>query len=159
MKQSHTQFYLLYILGVLLLLLISKLEAFAQCNTLRPQVTIDFNTDQDCAPVTVTKYEITYYFNTAQNPADITIRYEWNDPANTVTVVNQGTGLVAGAGNTSFTANSTFTYNTNNSCTITPTTFILINGVVCATSRQVQSAFFWGTEQEGNGNMLMTPTI
>lgn len=131
--------------------------AFSQCNALRPQVSIDFNTDQDCAPVTVTQYQITYFFNASQNPTNIEIRYEWNDPANTVTTVNMGNGLVAGAGNTSFQANATFTYVTNNSCTITPTATLYINGVACPTSEQVQTAFFWGTDEEGNGNVVMTP--
>jgi hypothetical protein len=83
----------------------------AQCNTLRPQINISFNTDQDCAPVTVTQFTITYFFNASQNPADIEIRYRWNDPANTVTTVNLGSGLIVGnlgtGPNSSFTANST----------------------------------------------------
>jgi hypothetical protein len=61
--------------------------AWAQCNVLRPQIDISFNTDQDCAPVTVTQFTITYYFIVSQNPADIEIQYEWNDPANTITVL------------------------------------------------------------------------
>ncbi len=155
MKCYYTRFYLLILFFAVLNSL--PIEVWSQCNALRPQVTIDFNTDQDCAPVTVTKYEITYYFNTAQNPSSISIRYEWNDPANSVTVINQGSGLVASAGNTAFTANSTFTYNNNSSCTITPTTTIYINGVACPTSRQVQTAFFWGREDQGNGIMSINP--
>ncbi len=111
----------------------------AQCNTLRPQIDISFNTDQDCAPVTVTQYSITYYFNVAQNPNDIEIMYEWNDPANTVTVIDLGSGLIAGGGNTEFTANSTFTYFDNNGqCSIRPTASIIINGVLCPSSSQTQ---------------------
>jgi gliding motility-associated-like protein len=133
-------------------------DVHAQCNTLRPQIDISFNTDQDCAPVTVTQYTITYYFNVAQNPNDIEIMYEWNDPANTVTVIDLGSGLIAGAGNTSFTANSTFTYFDNNGqCSIRPTASIIINGVLCTSSSQTQLAFFWGTDEQANGNVSMTP--
>ncbi|MFZ2906482.1 MAG: PKD domain-containing protein [Cyclobacteriaceae bacterium] len=137
-------------------------DAGAQCNALRPQIDISFNTDQDCAPVTVTQFTITYYFNVSQNPNDIEIMYEWNDPANTVTVINLGSGLIAGATasgpNTSFTANSTFTYFDNNGqCSITPTASIIINGVLCPSSSQTQLAFFWGTDEQANGNISMTP--
>jgi len=145
-------------LSVLFLFLLAfSNQAFAQCNALKPQITIDFNTDQPCAPVTVTKFDITFYFTVAQNPADIQIRYIWNDPANTVTTVGMGTGLTPGAGNTTFQANATFVYTTNNSCTVTPTAYIVIGGVVCPTSQQIQTAFFWGTEQEGNANMSINP--
>jgi len=156
MKFYYARFFFFFSAFLIALFAVTT-QGWSQCNALRPQVTIDFNTDQDCAPVTVTKYEITYYFNAAQTPANISIRYEWNDPANSVTIVDMGSGLIASAGNTAFTANATFTYNSNNSCTITPTTTIYINGVPCPTSRQVQSAFFWGTEVEGNGRMSTNP--
>lgn len=133
-------------------------NGYAQCNALRPQIDISFNTDQDCAPVTVTQFNITYYFNVAQNPASIQIRYEWNDPANTVTTINLGNGLVASAGNTAFSANATFTYFDNNGqCNIRPTTSIIINGTLCTSSTQTQLAFFWGTDEQANANLAMTP--
>src|SRR5688572_7147707 len=137
-------------------------DAKAQCNELRPQINISFNTDQDCAPVTVTQYTITYFFNVPQDPNEIEIIYEWNDPANTVTIIDLGSGLVAGAtalgANTSFTANSTFTYFDNNGqCSIRPTASIIINGVLCPSSSQTQLAFFWGTDEQANGNISMTP--
>lgn len=134
----------------------------AQCSALRPQIDISFNTDQDCAPVTVTQYTITYYFNASQDPNDIEIIYEWNDPANTVDIINLGSGLIAGATpsgpNTSFTANATFTYFDNNGqCSIRPTASIIIGGVLCPSSSQTQLAFFWGTDEQANGNVSMTP--
>jgi gliding motility-associated-like protein len=133
-------------------------DAQAQCNALRPQVTIDFNTDQDCAPVTVTQFEIIYYFNVAQNPNSIQIRYVWNDPANTETTIGIGNGLVASLGNTAFTANASFTYFDNNGeCSIRPTSYVLINGVVCPTSEQRQSAFFWGTDVQANAQVELAP--
>lgn len=133
-------------------------EVSGQCNTLRPQIDISFNTDQDCAPVTVTQFTITYYFNVAQDPNDIVIMYEWNDPASTITTVDIGSGLIAAAGNTSFTADATFTYFDNNGqCSIRPTASIIINGVLCPSSSQTQLAFFWGTDEQANANLSMTP--
>lgn len=137
-------------------------SAWAQCNTLRPQINISFNTDQDCAPVTVTQFTITYFFNASQNPNDIEIRYEWNDPANTVTTVNLGTGLIVGnlgtGPNSSYTANATFTYFDNNGqCSIRPTASLLIGGVLCPSSVETQLAFFWGTDEQANANVAMAP--
>jgi gliding motility-associated-like protein len=144
------------LLGALACLTLS--DALAQCNALRPQIDISFNTDQDCAPVTVTQFNITYYFNVAQDPNDIEIIYEWNDPTNAITVVNLGSGLIAGAGNTSFTANATFTYTDNNGqCAIIPTASIIIAGTLCPTSSQTQTAFFWGTDEQANGVVQMNP--
>lgn len=137
-------------------------SARGQCNALRPQIDISFNTDQDCAPVTVTQYTITYYFNAPQNPADIEIQYEWNDPGNTVTTIDLGTGLIAAATasgpNTAFTANASFTYFDNNGqCSIRPTASIIINGTLCPSSSETQLAFFWGTDEQANANVAMAP--
>ncbi|HEU5289514.1 MAG TPA: PKD domain-containing protein, partial [Cyclobacteriaceae bacterium] len=137
-------------------------DVVSQCNELRPQITISFNTDQDCAPVTVTEFTITYFFNVPQDPNNIEIFYEWNDPAGTVTVINIGSGLVPGTTtfgpNTSFTANATFTYFDNNGqCSIRPTASIIINGELCPSSTETQLAFFWGTDEQANGNISMAP--
>ncbi|TRX62071.1 PKD domain-containing protein [Fulvivirga sp. M361] len=133
--------------------------SYSQCNSLRPQISIDFDTDQDCAPVTVTDFTITYFFNTAQNPADIEIRFEWNDPGNTIDVINTGNGLASAVGNTEFTASAPpFTYSDNNGqCTIIPTAFIYINGVLCPTSEEIQTAFFWGTDEQANAQLFINP--
>ncbi|MEM7108631.1 MAG: PKD domain-containing protein [Bacteroidota bacterium] len=136
-----------------------SLELYGQCSSLRPQIDITFNTDQDCAPVTVTDFTITYFFNTPQNPNDIEIRFEWNDPGNTIDVINTGNGLVAGAGNDEFTASApNFTYFDNDGqCTIIPTAYIYINGVLCPTSEEVQTAFFWGTDEQANAQLFINP--
>jgi hypothetical protein len=136
------------VIGVFLLLLIGLFFSFsesqAQCNALRPQVDINFNTDQDCAPVTVTQFTITYYFSSPQDPNDIEIIYEWNDPANTVDIINLGSGLIVGAGDLSFTANApSFTYFDNNGqCAIIPTASIIVAGDLCTTSAKQLTAFF-----------------
>jgi gliding motility-associated-like protein len=140
----------------------NSVTSWAQCNTLRPQIDISFNTDQDCAPVTVTQFTVTYYFNTPQDPNNIQIVYEWNDPTNAITIVDLGSGLIAGATtsgpNTAFTANATFTYFDNNGqCSIMPTASIIIAGVLCPSSSQTQTAFFWGTDEQANGVVQMNP--
>lgn len=143
---------------LLLLFVLAAGELLGQCNQLRPQKDISFNTDQDCAPVTVTQFSITYYFNVPQDPASIQIMYEWNDPNNTITIVDQTSGLLIRGGGTSFTANSSLTYFDNNDqCTIHPTTYVIINGQVCLSSAQQQTAFFWGTDQQANGRVSMAP--
>src|SRR5690348_8907736 len=149
----HLKRTLLFVVCILFLNILAQ----AQCNTLRPQIDISFNTDQDCAPVSVTQFQITYYFNAPQDPATIAILYEWNDPTSATTLVDQGSGLIASAGNTAFTANATFTYTQNAQCTIVPTTSVFINGVICPTSRQTQTAFFWDNDNEGNGNVTIDP--
>src|SRR5688572_15981450 len=131
---------------------------WAQCNQLRPQRDVSFNTDQDCAPVTVTNFSITYYFNIPQDPATIEIMYEWNDPNGTITLIDQGNGLVIDGTSTSFSAASSLTYFDNdNQCSILPTAYIVIDGVVCFSSAQQQPAFFWGTDEQANGQVAMAP--
>lgn len=151
---------LLPVVGVL----ISVTEGKAQCNTLRPQVDINFNTDQDCAPVTVTQFTITFYFSVPQDPNDIQILYEWFDPLNSTTYVDIGSGLTPGATafgiNTSFTANATFTYTDNGGqCAIIPTASIIVLPDLCTTSANQLTAFFWGTDEQGNAapDISMTP--
>ncbi|MTI22575.1 PKD domain-containing protein [Fulvivirga sp. RKSG066] len=144
-------------LVILLMTAIGIKDAVSQCNTLRSQFDISFNTDQDCAPTSVTDYTITYSFNVAQNPNSIGILFEWNDPANSTTFVDIGSGLIASAGDTKFTATATFTYPVNNECGYFPTAFVLINGAVCPTSEQQQRAFSWARDNEFGGNLSITP--
>lgn len=142
---------------VFIFLLFATAELWAQCNALRNQYDISFNTDQDCSPVEVTQFEVTYHFNAPQNPADIQIMFQWNDPDDNITVVD-GSGLVVAAENTSFTANAGFTYFTNDGgCSIRPTAYIIIAGTVCSSSAQQQNSFFWDTDNEANGQVSMAP--
>lgn len=136
----------------------ATVETWAQCDRLRSTVSIDFKADQDCAPVEITEFRITYSFSQAQDPASIQIVYEWNDPGNNRTIVNSGNGLVVADGNTSFTANANRLYTENRGqCTLNPTVSLFINGVQCVSSIQRQSAFFWGDDEESNGNMALAP--
>ena len=134
-------------------------KVWGQCNTLSTNRSLDFKTDQDCAPVTVTQFELTYNFTAAQDPFSIEIVYQWNDPANTIDVVSiDNGGLIFDATNRSFTADQTMVYNTNNGqCAIQPTAYIRINGVICPSSIQTQTAFFWERDDEGNGVVTLDP--
>ncbi|QSE96142.1 PKD domain-containing protein [Fulvivirga lutea] len=146
------------IIFIIFFLIASVNDAMSQCNLLRSQIDVSFNTDQDCAPVTVTDFTVTYYFNAPQNPADIEIRFEWNDPGNQVSFINIGNGLIAGGGNTEFTASApAFSYFINNDCAIRPTSFLYINGVLCPTSEELQLSPFWGTDEDGNGDVTIDP--
>jgi gliding motility-associated-like protein len=147
-----------FLTALLLSVLLFNNTAQAQCNALTPSVTIVFDTDQACAPVTVTQFEVTYNFLSAQTPADIVIRYVWNDPGNNVTNINLGNGLVVSNGNRTFSANATFTYvDNNNQCNIRPTAYIIVGGVICTSSEQLQTAFFWGTDEQANANLSVAP--
>lgn len=150
MKAKLTFFLFLFIMGF-------AHRGISQCSQLRPQIDITFNTDQDCAPTTVTDYTIKYFFNVAQNPADIVVRFEWNDPTNAIDNIDQFTGLVISAGDTEFEATGTFAYPVNNDCSFFPTAFIVIAGVVCPTSEQEQTAFSWARDNEFGGTLAINP--
>jgi gliding motility-associated-like protein len=146
------------LLLILFFVTAGTVTTWAQCNALSNNRSIDFKTDQECAPVTVSVFELTYNFTVPQDPASIKILYEWNDPDGNLTVVDATNGLVAGAGNTSFTANANFTYLSNDGqCVIRPTAYIIINGVTCFSSAQQQTSFFWSTDDEANGQVSMSP--
>src|SRR5260221_11274912 len=121
--------------------------SLAQCNALSSRRDIFFTPTLGCAPTSVNRFEITYYFTVPQNPADIQIQYQWNDPANTVTTVDSGSGLVVGGGNTSFSADAKFTYNNNNGqCSIRPTVSIILAEILCPTSTQTQKLPYLATD-------------
>lgn len=144
---------------ILVLIVFAAAGVSAQCDRLRSTFSIDFSTDQDCAPVEVTQFEITYSFSSPQDPATIQIVYEWNDPTDDVTVVDiLSGGLVVGGGNTTFTATANRLYTENSGqCTIQPTVSLFINGVQCTSSIQTQTAFFWGDDEESNAIMALNP--
>ncbi|MDH5366158.1 MAG: PKD domain-containing protein [Cyclobacteriaceae bacterium] len=145
------------VIKVVLLLLISSYNVYSQCNTLRPQIDITFNTDKDCAPTTVTDFTIKYFFNVPQNPADIIIHFDWNDPTNATTDVDIYSGLVVTGGNMEFQATGTFMYPVNTDCSFLPTSYIFINGVLCPTSAQEQTAFSWARDNEFGAALAINP--
>lgn len=143
---------------IAIFLVLKVFDGFSQCSTIRQQRDISFNTDKDCAPVTVTNFTITYFFNVAQDPNDITIRFDWNDPGNTVNDYDNGDAVfVASAGNTAFTATGTFTYPQNNSCSFEPISSLLVNGTECETSRQPQTVTSWARDNNFGGTLLTDP--
>jgi gliding motility-associated-like protein len=142
--------------------LFASLQVWSQCDQLKSTINIDFGTDQDCAPVTVNQFEITYSFSIPQDPATIRIIYEWNNPTNDRTVIDINNGLIVGASgsgvNTTFTANASRLYTENDGqCVIQPTVSISINGVQCPSSIQTQTAFLWDIDENGNGEIALDP--
>lgn len=143
---------------ILFLIALASARLWAQCSTLTTNRSIDFKNDQACAPVEVTKFALTYNFNEPQDPATIEIVYQWNDPANTVDVVNMGNGLIFDASHQTFSADRGKIYNTNNGqCVITPTAYIRINGEICTSSIQTQTTYFWEKDNQGNGQVAVAP--
>ncbi|MEQ8470985.1 MAG: PKD domain-containing protein [Marinoscillum sp.] len=139
-------------------MLLGVMETYAQCSSIRQQRNITFNTDKDCAPVTVTDFTITYFFNTPQNPSDVSIQFEWNDPGNNVDVYSVGdAAFTADVTNTEFTAVGTFTYPENDECVFQPVSSFVVDGTVCETSRQVQIVTSWAPDNDFGGEMLITP--
>ncbi|RED94405.1 gliding motility-associated C-terminal domain-containing protein [Marinoscillum furvescens] len=144
--------------AIFLLLLISVLESYAQCSSIRQQRNITFNTDKDCAPVTVTDFTITYFFNTPQNPADVVIRFDWNDPANNFDEYSQGdANFSVGGTNTEFTAVGTFTYPENDQCVFEPVSSVIVAGEACETSEQVQVVTSWSRDNDFGGDIAIMP--
>src|SRR5260221_1647502 len=153
-RKNHIKIQLL----LALVLLLGHQVAFAQCNALSSRRDIFFTPTLGCAPTSVNRFEITFYFTVPQTPSSIQIQYVWNDPGNTVTTVDSGSGLVVGGGNTSFSADAQFTYNNNNGqCSIRPTVSIIVAGILCPTSTQTQTAPYWGTDDQANGVVSMAP--
>lgn len=133
---------------------------FGQCNLLSTTITKDFSADGICAPVTVDKFEITYSFNVAQNPADIEIEFRWNDPANTVEVVSGG-DLIITNGNRTFQAIATpFPYPDNGpECFFEAQTFIIVDNDECETSEQNQIIPSWNNDEENGGVIAIDPGV
>ena len=133
-------------------------HAYSQCSALRQQRNLSFNTDRDCAPVTVTDFTITYFFNVPQDPNTISIRFQWNDPGNNVDIYGLGDPQFSvGGGDTEFTAAGTFVYPENEDCLFEPTAHILVNGVACETSEQIQLVSSWSNDNDFGGDLLINP--
>lgn len=144
--------------AIIVLMLLGVLECYAQCSSIRQQRNITFNTDKDCAPVTVTDFTITYFFNTPQTPGDVTIQFEWNDPANNVDQYTLGdASFSVDASNTEFTAVGTFTYPENDDCVFEPESSVIVDGTLCETSRQVQIVTSWAPDNDFGGVIEITP--
>ena len=147
----YTTFWILLLAGLL------PWNALGQCNQLRPQRDIQFNTDQDCAPSTVTNFTIKYFFNSAQVPGDITIHFEWNDPLGSATDIVGGALVTNPPFFTEFQGTGTFMYPANNDCSFLPTASVIIAGTPCPTSDEEQTVFSWARDNEFGGVLSITP--
>lgn len=129
---------------------------FSQCNVLRQQRSVTFNTDGECAPVDVTDFSIEYTFSVAQNPANIAIVFYWNDADNNEERID-GTDLIVSPDNKSFKATATFTYIRDANCLFTPQAFIEVSGTECETSEQEQFVSAWDNDDSFGGTLAITP--
>ncbi len=127
------------------------LNTFAQCPTIQTS-DFTFSTDGTCAPVNVTEYTATYTFFNTQDPADITIRFEWNDPGATV---DDFTGAGLTSDNLTFEATGTFSYAAGNECGFQPQVSILYQGDECSAS--TQNVFVWEDDDSNGGTMAIDP--
>lgn len=148
-----------YLFFVVLLFFTNK-ASFGQCNLLTGNRNITYLVDGQCAPTTVTQFTIEYEFLSAQIPADISIRFEWNDPGtNTDTYTLGDPGFMVSAVDTRFQATGTFPYPVNNDCAFFPTAFLLINGVACVSSEEEKTAISWDTDDNFGGILAINPPV
>ena len=145
-------------LAIIVGLLSFNLASYAQCNLLTNNRNVVYTVDGQCAPTTVTQFTITYEFLSAQVPADITIRFEWNDPGNNVDVFNDGDiGFMSLLGDTQFQATSSFVYPSNNNCAFYPTAYLYYQGALCASSAEQKVAISWSTDNNFGGILDINP--
>jgi|GEM_PF-531293 len=145
---------------ILCLLLFISSFAHSQCNLLTGNKQITYLVDGQCAPTTVTQFTIEYEFLSAQIPADISIRFEWNDPGTNVDIYSLGDAVfVVSALDTKYQATGTFTYPANNDCEFLPSAFLLINGVVCTSSEEQQTAISWDSDDNFGGVLAVDPPV
>ncbi|NQZ76486.1 MAG: PKD domain-containing protein, partial [Ekhidna sp.] len=146
-------------LSLTIALIMSMIICYAQCDLLSGSRRVDYETDGTCAPVEVTRFEITYTFIVAQEPADIMVRFFWNDPANTTEDATITNGKLSAVGNMEFTATaSAFTYDREPECFFEPQSFIYIAGTQCESSEQVQLVTAWDTDDDFGGEMDIAPS-
>lgn len=124
--------------------------AYGQCPVLTTSNT-SFTKSGICAPVDVFGYTARYEFLNAQNPADIVIRFEWNDPANTI---DDFPAPAIDLTNMVFEATGTITYPGDN-CEYVPTVSLIFQGDVCETASQ--TVVVWDREDSGGGNLAINP--
>ncbi len=130
----------------------STQRVHAQCSALTNNVSIDFQVTDQCAPVSVTTFEVTYNFLAPQDPDLVVIRIAWDDNATTVSDFSNGSGLIV-VSPTRFSATGTFSYTDDDRCLFTPTATIRYNGVPCADSQQPQTVNSWNLDNL-NGGLL-----
>ncbi len=128
----------------------------AQCDQLANNYFVNFEAPDLCAPTNVQYFTVRYSFLVATDPSRIQIMYRWNDPANTITIID-ASGITVTNGDRSFEASASFTYPESDECGFYPEAFIVVDGVVCTSSRQVQFASAWAPDNEFGGNLSITP--
>ncbi|MGM0582432.1 MAG: PKD domain-containing protein [Bacteroidota bacterium] len=161
MFQSSGYIKLLLSISFFVLLNIISNKAYAQCSALTNNVSIDFQVDGQCAPVDVTTFEVTYNFSVSQNPNDVEIIIEWNDPGNNSDIFSVANGnltvLSNNVANDRFQAVGSFSYPQNNDCRFEPIASIRVNGSACAGSTQPQTVNSWSEDNNFGGVLAINP--
>lgn len=136
----------LTIFSIPLLLVFNVQAVRSDCSQLTNNVSIIFDVDGQCAPTTVTGFDVTYKFSTAQNPNNIEIRIDWGDgsPIETYSIANGN--LTPQNANQDFNAVGTHTFNDAGNCSYLPTATMLVNGVLCAGSEIERIANTWSPD-------------
>jgi len=133
--------------------------SYAQCSLLSTSISVDFSANGVCAPVTVNTFDVTYTFNAAQTPADISIEFIWNDPLNMTETIVFGGGLIVSNADRTYQAIATpFPYpNTGPECFFEAQAFVLVGGVQCVNSEQTQIVPSWNVDDQNGGIIALTP--
>lgn len=139
----------------------SSHNSLAQCGLLSPTVSESFNTSNVCAAVSV-NWSIQYGFIIPPtDPSRVYIRYNWGDPANTITDVP------AGCVTTNCSAFQTFNYPSSASdCEYFPSVTLayddngngtIESGELCLSSEITKQVISWSTDDAGSGSLAINP--
>lgn len=157
----------LILILVLFLLLGAPQSASSQCSFLSGNTSETFTTSGLCGPTTV-DWDVSFEFIAPVNPAQILIRFDWGDPANTITDVP----AFCSSGNTSCSPASgavNFSYPlTTIDCEFSPSATVAYdansNGMIeaselCSGSTITRSVRSWSNDDFGTGSMAITPAL
>jgi len=148
-------------LSIAFLSIFSISNSYSQCSALTNNVSIDFQVDGQCAPVEVTSFSVTYNFSISQNPNDVEIIIEWNDPTNAIDIFSVANGnltvLTNNVPNDRYRAVGSFPYPQNNDCRFEPVASIRVAGTACAGSAQPQTVNSWSEDNNFGGVLAINP--
>lgn len=138
--------------SLVLLWVLLGLKAYSQCSSIGANGS-DQYPNSPCSPVEF-RMDVNYtFFTKVTNPSLVEVRYEWNDPASTVTTVPAIT-----ADSINFSQSQTLIYPPGNTCSYTAEAFIVYDGEICeSTSRQEQTFSTWARDNENNGVLTTDP--
>lgn len=114
----------------------------------------DILPDQLCAPVNL-DWEVTYR-GVNNNGTTVEIQFDWDDgnPVETVTATETDPAT------DEFSVTVSHTYpQGGQKCNYNPTATLVVDGMVCTSSRQVQNVTVWDTDDRNGGELNISPRI